>query len=40
LVISAAYIDSAATLVFELVGRLNQQLADRYAYAAFRKSGT
>jgi hypothetical protein len=40
LVVSAAYIESAATLAFELVGRLNQKLADRYAYAAFQKSGT
>jgi hypothetical protein len=39
LVVSAAYIHEAATLVFELVGRLNQKLADRYAYAAFQKPG-
>ena len=40
LIVSAAYIDSAATLVFDLVGRLNQKLADRYAYAVFQSTGT
>jgi len=40
LVVSAAYIDGAAKLVFDLVGRLNQKLADRYAYAVFQNSGT
>jgi hypothetical protein len=40
LVVSAVYIGQAATLVFDLVGRLNQKLADRYAYTAFRKPGT
>lgn len=39
LVVSAECIHEAATLVFELVGRLNQKLADRYAYAAFQKQG-
>ena len=40
LVVSAGYIESAATLVFVLVGRLNQKLADRYAYAVFQSPGT
>ncbi|TAK81986.1 MAG: hypothetical protein EPO20_23200 [Betaproteobacteria bacterium] len=38
LVVSAAYIKEAAALVFEVVGRLNQKIADRYAYPASRKS--
>ncbi len=40
LVVSAAYIDGAAKLVFGLVGKLNQKLADRYAYAVFQSPGT
>lgn len=40
LVVSAEYIDAAAKLVFDLVGRLNQKLADKYAYAVFQSSGT
>lgn len=40
LVVSAVYIAEAAALVFELVGRFNQKLADRYASPVIRKSGT
>ena len=37
LVVSDAYVREAA-LVFQLVGRHNQKIADRYAYPAFRKT--
>lgn len=37
LVVSDAYIREAAALVFQLVGRLNQKIADRYAYPGSRK---
>jgi hypothetical protein len=32
LTLSSQYVEAASTLVFELVGRLNQLIADRYAY--------